>query len=90
MATKFVYSDTEVQEVLARYATGTTLEVLAQDYNKSVASVRMKLVKLGVYQKAVKPKAALPATAKKPTSTSKSAMLADYKAAEALVGAALF
>jgi hypothetical protein len=54
MATKFTYSDTEITEIVAKYQSGTTLEVLAAEYTKSVASVRMKLVKLGVYQKAVK------------------------------------
>lgn len=49
MATKFTYSPQEVQEVTQKYLAGVSLEVLAQDYNKSVASVRMKLVKLGVY-----------------------------------------
>lgn len=49
MATKFVYSEQEVQEVTQKYQAGVSLEVLAAEYNKSVASVRMKLVKLGVY-----------------------------------------
>jgi hypothetical protein len=49
MATKFVYSDSEVQEIVAKYLQNIDLEVIANQYNKSVASVRMKLVKLGVY-----------------------------------------
>jgi hypothetical protein len=77
MATKFVYSDTDVAEITAKYVAGISLEVLAVDYNKSVASVRMKLVKLGVY-KAVG----------KTTTTSKSQDLADFKSALALVGEA--
>jgi hypothetical protein len=52
MATKFTYTETEVQEIVQKYQAGVELEVLATDYAKSVASVRMKLVKLGVYQKA--------------------------------------
>lgn len=52
MATKFTYTDTEVQEIVVKYRAGVSLEVLADQYNKSVASLRMKLVKLGVYQKA--------------------------------------
>ena len=52
MAVKFTYTETDVQEIVQKYQSGVTLEVLATDYNKSVASVRMKLVKLGVYQKA--------------------------------------
>ena len=52
MATKFTYTDTEVQEIVQKYQSGVSLDVLATEYNKSVPSVRMKLVKLGVYQKA--------------------------------------
>ena len=52
MATKFTYTDTDVQEIVQKYQSGVSLEVLATEYHKSVASVRMKLVKLGVYQKA--------------------------------------
>ena len=52
MATKFTYTESDVKEIVAKYTSGTTLDVLAVEYNKSVASVRMKLVKLGVYQKA--------------------------------------
>lgn len=55
MATKFVYTETEVKEIISKYAEGITLEVLAEEYVKSVASVRMKLVKLGLYKKAEKP-----------------------------------
>ena len=84
MATKFVYSDQDVQEITAKYQVGQSLEVLAVDYNKSVASVRMKLVKLGVYKAAT---AKVTGTAKK-TSTSKSQDLADFRSALALVGEA--
>lgn len=91
MATKFVYTPVQVEEIVAKYAAGTPLEVLAETYAKSVPSVRMKLVKLGVYQKAGKAGAVTKTTsttpAKKP-STSKSAMLADYNNALALVGEA--
>jgi hypothetical protein len=52
MAVKFTYTETETQEIVQKYQSGVTLEVLATEYNKSVPSVRMKLVKLGVYQKA--------------------------------------
>jgi len=58
MATKFVYTDSEVKEIAEKYAKGIALEVLAEQYTKSVASVRMKLVKLGVYQKAITTSAA--------------------------------
>lgn len=49
MATKFVYTTSEIAEITVKYRAGVTLEELAETYNKSVASVRMKLVKLGVY-----------------------------------------
>lgn len=54
MATKFVYTDVEVKEITAQYALGVSLDSIALAYGKSVPSVRMKLVKLGVYQKAEK------------------------------------
>lgn len=47
----YVYSTEEFEEIKQKYASGTSLEVLAEEYSKSVASVRMKLVKAGVYQK---------------------------------------
>jgi hypothetical protein len=52
MAVKFTYTETETQEIVQKYQSGVSLDMLATDYAKSVASVRMKLVKLGVYQKA--------------------------------------
>ena len=52
MATKFTYTETEIQQIVEKYSSGVSLDVLATEYSKSVASVRMKLVKLGVYQKA--------------------------------------
>lgn len=63
MAAKFIYTDTEVAEIVSKYSTGETLEVLADLYSKSVQSIRMKLVKLGVYKAAAKtgtPRAAKP------------------------------
>lgn len=93
MATKFVYSEQDVKEITEKYSAGVTLEVLAEQYSKSVASVRMKLVKLGVYQKAVaKPatKTGATITAKTPSPTTKAGILAAYKATEAAVGLAPF
>lgn len=72
MAAKFTYTDTEVSEIVSKYTAGETLEVLADLYNKSVQSVRMKLVKLGVYKAATKtstPRAAKPAAEAKPKLT---------------------
>ena len=54
MATKFMYTDSEVQEITEKYQAGVSVDSLAETYNKSVPSVRMKLVKLGVSQKPVK------------------------------------
>ena len=78
MATKFVYSEQEVKEITEKYTAGTSLEILAEQYAKSVASVRMKLVKLGVYQK--------PANAQPSASAAKAENLATYKACLAAVG----
>lgn len=89
MATKFVYSDTEITEIVAKYTSGVSLDVLAETYSKSVASVRMKLVKLGVYQKAEKTtasKAADSVPAKAGFPTTKSGILAYYKSCVAAVG----
>lgn len=80
MATKFVYSDSEIAEIVAKYKAGTSLEVLADAYSKSVASVRMKLVKLGVYQKQ---------TASSATK-SKKEIMSEFDAAFAAVGPALY
>lgn len=52
MAAKFTYTETDVQDIVQKYQNGVSLDVLAAEYAKSVASVRMKLVKLGVYKKA--------------------------------------
>lgn len=92
MATKFTYSDTEISEITEKYLSGVSLDVLATDYNKSVPSVRMKLVKLGVYQKATKTTTTkiVGTVAKKPASTSKSAIVADFQRAHQLVGDALW
>lgn len=93
MATKFTYSDSEISEITVKYLSGVSLDVLATDYNKSVPSVRMKLVKLGVYQKATKTtttKTVGTVVAKKPASTSKSAILAEFQRAHQLVGDALW
>lgn len=80
MATKFVYTDTEIKEIVAAYKAGTSLEVMADKYNKSVASVRMKLVKLGVYV----------AQAKTGGTKTKAEVSNEFKQAYDMVGPALF
>lgn len=94
MATKFTYTETETQEIVAKYQGGTSLEVLATEYAKSVASVRMKLVKLGVYQKATtkvsSTKVSTAAVEKTGFPTTKSGILAYYKATLAKTGYADF
>lgn len=90
MATKFTYTDTEVQEIVQKYQSGVSLDVLATEYSKSVPSVRMKLVKLGVYQKA----STTPTSTTKVTqpaksgefSKTKSGILAYYKSCVGKVG----
>jgi hypothetical protein len=47
----YKYTDEEFAEIKLAYANQVSLETLALKYNKSVASIRMKLVKAGVYQK---------------------------------------
>lgn len=51
MATKFTYTETELAEIVKKYKAAVSLELLAAEYGKSVPSIRMKLVKLGVYEK---------------------------------------
>lgn len=51
MATKFTYTAAEVAAITAQYTQGVALELLAEQFGKSVASIRMKLVKLGIYKK---------------------------------------
>lgn len=68
----YVYSVQEFEEIKAKYQTGTSLEILATEYNKSVASIRMKLVKAGIYQKQT-------TSSSKPSSTSKSALAEEAK-----------
>lgn len=89
MATKFTYTETETQEIVQKYQSGATLDVLATEYSKSVASVRMKLVKLGVYQKATasstSTKAVTPAKSGEFPKT-KSGVLAYYKSCVDAVG----
>lgn len=80
MATKFTYTESDIQQIVKKYSSGVSLDVLATDYNKSVASVRMKLVKLGVYQK-------VPGTTKP---ASKSEDMAMFNKCLAAVGEAPF
>jgi len=95
MATKFIYTDTELAEIIAKYNADISLEVLAQEYNKSVASVRMKLVKQGVYKKAALPVKTTKATDTLPQfekfqiATTKSGILAQFNSALKAVGPAL-
>lgn len=91
MATKFVYSDSEVQEIMTQYSLGVSLDSIAMAYNKSVPSVRMKLVKLGVYQKPVKTAVAKTkvATAEKSAPTTKAEVQQLFARAMQLGGPAL-
>ena len=63
----FVYTKEELDQVIAQYLEGISLEDIASKYNKSVASVRMKLVKQGVYVKQVKSAKATTIAAVPPT-----------------------
>lgn len=46
------YTKEEFDEIAAFYQEGSTLEQLSEVYGHSVASLRMKLVKAGLYLKA--------------------------------------
>ena len=95
MATKFIYTDTELQEIIVKYNDNVSLETLAEQYNKSVASVRMKLVKQGVYKKAATATKAsvsgdkTQALAKFQIATTKSGIKAQFNDALSRVGPAL-
>lgn len=80
----YTYTDQEFADIKQRYEAGETLEQIQVVHpSKSVASIRMKLVKAKVYQ------AQKPASGTK-SSTSKSADLQAYRDAETAVGLAPF
>jgi Zn-dependent peptidase ImmA (M78 family) len=83
MAAKFTYTDSEVSEIVAKYGAGETLEALADLYNKSVQSIRMKLVKLGVYQAKTRAKSAGKSAAAKPETADPKPKLTAKQAAKA-------
>lgn len=76
----YVYTPQEWATIVMEYKAGTSLEVLAERFKKSVASVRMKLVKAGIYEKQAKSSG---------SSVSKSEIMSAYKSALAAVGEAL-
>lgn len=88
----YVYTEEEFTEIKRQYANGQTLEEIQSLFpDKSVASLRMKLVKAGLYQKAAPaPKSTRSTQVTTPSvkPTTKSGILAAYKAAEAAVGLA--
>lgn len=92
MAAKFTYTDNEISEIVAKYQSGADLSVLAETYAKSVPSIRMKLVKLGVYQKntSSKSKANTPAVKTGGFPKTKGELAVYYKAAHDAVGDAPF
>lgn len=68
----YVYTVEEFDAIKSKYLAGVAIESLAEQYNKSVASIRMKLVKAGIYQKQT-------TSSSKPSSTSKSALAEEAK-----------
>ena len=88
----YTYTTLEFDKIKELYANGQTLEdILSLFPDKSVASIRMKLVKAGVYTKPTKATAKATATAKpasEPKPTTKTAIKAAYKAASDAVGPA--
>ena len=86
----YTYQPGEIEQIEQRYQAGATLEQLAQDYNKSVASVRMKLVKRGTYVKQTTTKTTTTQPTAKAQPTTKGEVLLAYKQALGWVGAAPF
>lgn len=87
----YVYTEEEFSSIKSMYANGQTLEAIQGLFpDKSVASIRMKLVKAGVYQKAVHTKTTKPnqGATPSPKPTTKAGILQAYKAAEGWVGLA--
>lgn len=90
----YVYTQEEFDRISQLYQSGQSLDHIQSLFpDKSVASIRMKLVKAGLYQKpaatvkATLPRAASPSPAPKPTT--KAGYLAAFKTAHAYVGDAL-
>ncbi len=92
----YTYTEAEFAKIKELHLNGQTpdeIQVLFPD--KSVASIRMKLVKAGVYTKTAKPATKLEATiefkeAKFSLPTTKAGIRAAFKAAHDAVGDALF
>lgn len=93
----YTYTDSEFEDITSRYEKGETLESIQVLYpSKSVASIRMKLVKAGVYvaKKAVVAKqvSGKPITsmiaAPTPKPTTKVGIVLAYKTAADAVGLA--
>ena len=90
----YVYTQEEFNQISEMYQSGQSLDHIQSLFpDKSVASIRMKLVKAGLYQK---PAATVKATSVKPTSpkvapkpTTKAGILAAFKTAHGYVGDAL-
>lgn len=87
----YVYSTEEFEKISAMYQSGQSLEDIQSLFpDKSVASIRMKLVKAGIYQKQTKTAATVKATTSKapaePRPTTKAEILAAFKRAHGYVG----
>lgn len=85
----YVYTVKEFEEISKMYENGQTLEDIQSLFpDKSVASIRMKLVKAGLYNKPATPvKRTNPTEAPKPkASTSKAAYREVFKKAHHSVG----
>jgi hypothetical protein len=92
----YVYTEVEFDDIKQRYANGETLELIQSVHpSKSVASIRMKLVKAGLYtavarkQVSSKPITSLIAVAT-PKPTTKAGIKLAYKTAHDAVGFAPF
>lgn len=55
MTKQVKYTEEQAQKLYEQYLEGSTVKELAASYGRSVQSVTAKLVRMGVYKKAVKP-----------------------------------
>jgi len=93
----FQYKPGEFEEITRLYQSGQSLEHIQGLFpDKSLASIRMKLVKAGIYKKvtttspapSAAPAAKVPKLELAPKPTSKQGILAGFKTAQAAVGIA--
>ena len=87
----YKYTTQEFDQIKSLYQNGQSLEDIQSLFpDKSVASIRMKLVKAGLYKKSDPKSLPVSATKAEPKPTTKSGIKAAFKAALDAVGEAPF